>query len=229
MRVHGSRPLKVLVAHGNRELLMEIDRLLQTNGFVPVLTEEGVKALQLLEIERPIAAVIDVALPGYLGFEICSFVKEVEELKDIKLILVASVYDKTRYKRTPSSLYGADDYVEIHHIRDKLIPKIRNLIGIESEGGVTLPLQKGKGGYEEKEIERLSRIIVADILLYNEDRLREGIISGKVHELLREEIEEGWRYLEKRIPGSAKCGKDFIGEILDEFIEKKRREMGLLR
>jgi hypothetical protein len=33
-----------------------------------------------------------------------------------------------RYKRTPVSLYGADDYIEKHHIPDFLPVKIRNLI-----------------------------------------------------------------------------------------------------
>ena len=32
------------------------------------------------------------------------------------------------YKRSPSSLYGADDYIEKHHIPDDLVPKINRLL-----------------------------------------------------------------------------------------------------
>jgi hypothetical protein len=33
-----------------------------------------------------------------------------------------------RYKRTPTNLYGADDYIEKHHIPDSLVNKLRKLI-----------------------------------------------------------------------------------------------------
>jgi len=33
-----------------------------------------------------------------------------------------------RYKRTPTNLYGADDYIEKHHIPDILVPKLNKLI-----------------------------------------------------------------------------------------------------
>ena len=35
------------------------------------------------------------------------------------VVLVASIYNRTGYKRRPTSLYGADDYVEQHHIPDR--------------------------------------------------------------------------------------------------------------
>ena len=220
--------IKVLAAHGDRELLLEMEGLLRENGFETVIAKDGLKALQLLEIERPEVVVIDVALPGYLGFEICRFVREVEDLKWIKILLVASIYGKRRYKRPPSSLYGADDYIEIHHIKDMLISKVRRLVGLEPGGRIQAPLKLEP--YEEKvcQIERLARLIVADILLYNEDRLREGIMTDRVYELLREDIEEGRRYLAQRIPESKRYGKDYIREALEDFLEKKREEMGLL-
>ena len=46
------------------------------------------------------------------------------------VILIASVFNKTAYKRTPHSLYGADDYVEQHHIPDMLPVKLARLIGL---------------------------------------------------------------------------------------------------
>ncbi|HXC62168.1 MAG TPA: hypothetical protein VNV63_05800, partial [Nitrospiria bacterium] len=37
--------------------------------------------------------------------------------------------DKTRYKREPDSLYGADDYIERHDIQNRLVSKIEELLG----------------------------------------------------------------------------------------------------
>jgi hypothetical protein len=51
-------------------------------------------------------------------------------------VLLSSVYDMRRYKRTPTNLYGADDYIEKHHIPDFLVNKLRKLIfpkQVESE------------------------------------------------------------------------------------------------
>ena len=45
----------------------------------------------------------------------------------MKLILVPSIYDKTKYRREPVSLYGADDYIEEHDLSAKLIDAIKRI------------------------------------------------------------------------------------------------------
>ena len=62
------------------------------------------------------------------GFEVCERVRQNPALSGVKIVLIASIYDKTRYKRSPNSLYGADDYLEKHHIPDSLIPMIHRLV-----------------------------------------------------------------------------------------------------
>jgi len=72
--------------------------------------------------------VLDVGLPGIYGFELCERLKGNPATKSIKIVLLSSVYDNRRYKRTPTNLYGADDYIEKHHIPDFLLSKLRKLI-----------------------------------------------------------------------------------------------------
>ncbi len=120
--------MKILVAHGDKEVVLEITEILKRHGLTPIPVEEGVKALQLLELERPRVAIIDVALPKIPGFEICDFLRQTEDLRDVKVLLVTSVYDKRRYRRPPASLYGADDLIESHDIKDTLMPKVRGLL-----------------------------------------------------------------------------------------------------
>jgi response regulator RpfG family c-di-GMP phosphodiesterase len=71
---------------------------------------------------------VDVALPTVYGFEICDRIRNTPALSNVKTILLASIYDKTRYKREPKALYGADDYIEKHHIPDCLAAKICSLV-----------------------------------------------------------------------------------------------------
>jgi response regulator RpfG family c-di-GMP phosphodiesterase len=81
-----------------------------------------------MDAAPPQVALIDVALPGLFAFELVDKVRNRPALKEVKILLLSSVYNKMAYKRTPTSLYGADDYIEKHHISDDLVPKINQLI-----------------------------------------------------------------------------------------------------
>jgi response regulator RpfG family c-di-GMP phosphodiesterase len=81
-----------------------------------------------MEASPPHVAVVDVALQGLYAFEVVEKVRRRPGLGEVKIILLSSVYNKMAYKRSPSSLYGADDYIEKHHIPDDLIPKINRLL-----------------------------------------------------------------------------------------------------
>jgi len=72
---------------------------------------------------------LDVALPTMYGFEVCDAIRRDPVISSTKVILLASIYDKTKYKRAPVSLYGADDYIEKHHIPDSLAAMIYRLVG----------------------------------------------------------------------------------------------------
>jgi CheY-like chemotaxis protein len=72
--------------------------------------------------------VVDVALHGLYAFEVVDKVRRRPGLGDVKIILLSSVFNKMAYKRLPTSLYGANDYIEKHHIPDDLVPKINRLL-----------------------------------------------------------------------------------------------------
>ena len=118
---------KVLVAHDGESVLSLAQAMLKEAGYEVLTATEGVEAMVAIEREMPFAAVLDVALPRIYGFEICDRLKNNPESSDIKVILIASIFEKTRYKREPVSLYGADDYVEKHHIQDYLVQKLKRL------------------------------------------------------------------------------------------------------
>jgi predicted Zn finger-like uncharacterized protein len=118
----------VLVAHDSVVVRDMVSGVLTAAGFRVELVSNGVDALKKATELRPQGLVLDVGLPGIYGFELCERLKDNPATKDIKIILLSSVYDRRRYKRTPASLYGADDYIEKHHIPDLLTVKLRNLI-----------------------------------------------------------------------------------------------------
>ena len=122
-----SGPL-ILIAHDSDVIRKMISDVLIEGGFRVDTAADGVEALEKANNARPQGIVIDVGLPGIYGFELCARLKGSPETREIKIVLLSSVYDMRRYKRTPANLYGADDYIEKHHIPDFLSTKFRKLI-----------------------------------------------------------------------------------------------------
>jgi len=118
----------VLVAHDSDVVRHMVADLLICAGFRVDSAADGVEALKKATENKPQGMVLDVGLPGIYGFELCERLKGNPATKSIKIVLLSSVYDMRRYKRTPTNLYGADDYIEKHHIPDFLLNKLRNLI-----------------------------------------------------------------------------------------------------
>ncbi len=165
-----------MIAHDDFRVVNIIKKIVEKLDFLVFSSANGVEAYQLIQKEKPNIAIIDVALPGMFGFELCEKIKNNQELKDTKIILVASIYDRTRYKRKPQNLYGADDYIEKHHIPDELLSKIMAL--------VSKPLKIDK----PPEIDR--EFIKKDVLKDNREILLENKEIDKIINVKRETIRQ---------------------------------------
>jgi predicted Zn finger-like uncharacterized protein len=308
----GSQPAPsgavVLIAHENESVRSMVGGVLADAGYAVETAADGVEALQKAIERRPRIAIIDVGLPGIYVFELCERLRENPQTGGLKIILLASVYDVSRYKRTPVSFYGADDYIEKHEVSESLVRKIHALLSpeetpadeapaaapaaapqrpavrkttaedadlsglfrevmgtapavaasgqpgeIRSWPGDSLPPaqdgtvmapesfsldssvfeQRGTAASAvlEKDPEavekarRLARIIVSDIALYNQEAVTEGIRSGTFFDLLREDVEEGRRLYEQRIPASIRAARDYYQDAFDVFIEAQKKNL----
>lgn len=241
---------RILVAHESETFCLRVKKLLEANNFEVITAPDGIEAMSKLKEFHPRLIMIDVALPEVFGFEFCDLMRRDEQLRDIKAILVASVYDKTRLRREPESLYGADDYVEIHLIPQNLIPKIKKLLTVaervperppppeevrvkeeaarprEAEPPREKKTEIGAAEEHEK-AKRLARIIVSDIMLYNQDIIEKGIREGSFYKLLEKDIKEGRGYYQEKVPPKIHESTDYLEYYLKEFINSKRKELGI--
>lgn len=257
---------RILVAHGDEAFCTTVGEILARDGFNFQICHNGLEALRSMEAAPPLVALVDVALPGLFAFELVDRVRNLPALKEIKIILISSVYNRMAYKRTPSSLYGADDYIEKHHIPDDLVPKINRLItnakpltkrqlpsAEEEVAGKMLEQREAVAeskayvdginslirSAEEREVlvdssseaqekvRRLARIIVSDIALYNQERVEEGIRTGRFNELLAGEIAEGRRLFAERVGSGMPGQDDFLQAAITALIERRRKELQL--
>lgn len=119
---------RVMIAHSDPELCGTIKKIVEDAGYEGVPGHNGAEVLSLMDTVLPAVAVVDVALQGLYAFEVVDKVRRRPGLANVKIILLSSVYNQAAYKRSPSSLYGADDYIEKHHIPDDLVLKINRLL-----------------------------------------------------------------------------------------------------
>jgi predicted Zn finger-like uncharacterized protein len=127
-RAGGASLARVLVATDGPEFRSLIGEVLEAAGCELRLVASGEEAWAAAGSWLPQVVLLDVALPGLPAFEICERLRGTPALAGTGIILIASVFQQTRYKRAPTSLYGADDYIEKHHIRDRLPGKVARLL-----------------------------------------------------------------------------------------------------
>lgn len=119
--------LTVLVAHENIEFCAAVEKVLAPEPFDIISCHDGKEAVDLVFRLKPDVVLLNVALPTMYGFQVCEAIRGNPEVSATRIILLAAIYDKTKYKRSPQSLYGADDYIEQHHIPDALAAMIYRL------------------------------------------------------------------------------------------------------
>jgi predicted Zn finger-like uncharacterized protein len=78
-------------------------------------------------------------------------------------------------------------------------------------------------GEEREKAERLARIVVSDIILYQGERFEEAIRAGNLLEALDSEIEEGRSFFRQRISEPVRSERDFL---VDEML-RVARERGM--
>lgn len=250
---------KVLVAHEDAEVAEKLKAILNADGYNVVLAKDGIEAMVSATKELPFLAVLSVAIPKIYGFEVCRRLKTMPETKEMKVILIASVYDKRRYRRDPESLHDADDYIEEHDIEHLLLGKIAALKEgagkktTEPSGAAEKPVpqtvvERKAAGEEvsaerkmplppvqEKErvvanepvekARRLARTIIADIYLYSKAKVDDSIMNDAFHRTFASELKEGIKLYENRVPADVRGLGDFFNEAINDFLEKRKREI----
>ncbi|MGH7273522.1 MAG: response regulator [Nitrospiria bacterium] len=234
---------KILVAvdgEATRELIRDI---LGGASYEVLETSSGREALALLEKHHPPLALLDVGLSQMFGFEVCEVIKRNESLKSIKVILVAAIHSKNGYRREPNTLYSAEDYIERHRLQGELLSKVEHLLdkkkaspfGEEPEDTVIqlspdedlLPPNMDQwvvsnDSPEHESARRFARIIVSDIALYNSERVKEALQKGNFYEMLKEEIVEGRKLYNERVPVSVRNNTDYLHDALEAYLKNNK-------
>lgn len=125
--------VNVLFAHESASIRERIAQVSREGGLNCKAVDNGVDALVELQSGRYQVGVLDVALPRMFGFEVCEVIRRDANLNGVKLLLIAAIYDQNRYRRPPSTLYGADGYIEKQDLDVQFVQAVRAAIQGGSE------------------------------------------------------------------------------------------------
>lgn len=262
--------IKVVVANESPAFCEAVIKVLAGEPFDVFTFNDGREALAAITRLKPALVLLDVALPSMYGFEVCEAIRKDPAIAYVKVILIASIYDKTRYKRAPLSLYGADDYIEKHHIPDTLAVMIYRLLSgqkpleappeartVAEEEAQGVPQELSQSEMIAQEIsrrelqqdeesktslpaptapelpeahakaKRLARIIISDIVLYNQAMVDEGVRNDNLSELLADDITEGKALYARRVAEEIRTSSSYLEDAFEELVATKKKELGL--
>ena len=118
---------KILVADDEPSIVAALEFLLQRNGYEVHVARNGEEAIELVEAHNPDLVLLDVMMPRKSGYEVCARMREREEWRHIKIIMLSA---KGRDAEVNKGLaMGADVYVTKPFSTRELMAKIKGLLG----------------------------------------------------------------------------------------------------
>jgi response regulator RpfG family c-di-GMP phosphodiesterase len=193
-------------------------------GFEVAFFESGEPTLEFAKRTRADLVIVNVYLKGKLGVEVSEEIKADSLLSDTRVILIGALFRANRFRANPTSLYGADEYIE-EQIPEKELRQIVRKLFPDIGSTAEVPVEPR----EYDEARRLARLILSDIIIYHPAKVEQGIRENNFFNLLREEIEEGRHYYESRVPLRVRRDSEIFTETLQQFVQMKREELERLR
>jgi CheY-like chemotaxis protein len=213
----------VLIADEPRAFRSFLRKSLEEMGCRVIVLDDGSATEEYLRVsETPHVAFLNVVLRNVMGFELCERIRANSKLKKIKIVLIGAIFRIDRFRRDPANLYGADDYIEEFIVRQDLRERMRKLLG--------LPLLQETGDDTSprdivEHAQRLARIILSDILLYNLENADRWILEDKFRTELAAEIQEGEQYFLSKITSDRPEIPEIYHHTIDDYLRKRKREL----
>jgi CheY-like chemotaxis protein len=128
---------RILIVDDDPNLGKLFDFALQKAGFEVLIARDGNQGLAMAMEHRPDAAVLDVMMPGFHGYELCRRLRADPGTAHIKIIFLTA---RTQpIDRQEAMRAGADLFLSKPVLPADLVQEIRTLLGIEGESAPESP------------------------------------------------------------------------------------------
>jgi predicted Zn finger-like uncharacterized protein len=199
-------------------------------GLHPLLVHDGVEALLTLQRSLPARILLDTSLPRLSGAELCEVVKRNESLRATHVVLCGTAEAFSNLGALRAAGLGPDANLEYADLPDGLSEALR-LPRFDGDREAapddataapapvetmdlaepTPPRVVSELDPEVAQAERLARIVVSDIVLYNAERFERAARDGDVLQALANELQEGRTLFRQRVSSQLCEARDFVG------------------
>ncbi len=118
---------KVLIADDEKMIRGVIKILVSEQGHEIHETDDGVQALRIAREVVPDLVILDMMMPGMLGYEVCKRLKENEETKNVYVMLITGLGQQAQ---SVLQECGGDELVakpfHISDLRERIIKVLEN-------------------------------------------------------------------------------------------------------
>jgi signal transduction histidine kinase len=83
--------IKVLIVEDSITQAMQLEHILEENGYDATVVSNGNEALRSIEKSKPLIVISDIIMPEMDGYELCRQIKANESYRDISVILLTSL------------------------------------------------------------------------------------------------------------------------------------------
>jgi DNA-binding response OmpR family regulator len=118
---------QVLIADDEPNIVIALEFLLQRNGYDVHVARNGDEALRLIEQHKPDLILLDVMMPQRSGYDVCQRVREREDWRHIKIVMLSAKGRDVEMNKGMS--LGADLYITKPFSTRELVAKIDGLLG----------------------------------------------------------------------------------------------------
>ena len=121
-------PKQVLIADDEPNIVAALEYLLQRSGYEVRVARSGDEALKLIEQHPPDLVLLDVMMPQRSGYEVCQRVREREDWRHIKIVMLSARGRDVEVNKGMS--LGADLYITKPFSTSELVATINGLLGV---------------------------------------------------------------------------------------------------
>ncbi|MBL3570585.1 two-component system response regulator [Rhodovulum sulfidophilum] len=117
----------VLLVEDEDGIALALEFLIARQGYDTRRVSDGNAALRAMEEDRPDLVVLDVMLPERSGYEICQIMRQDEDLRDVKVLMMTARGGEV--ERRKGLALGADAFLTKPFATADLTAQIRALLG----------------------------------------------------------------------------------------------------
>jgi predicted Zn finger-like uncharacterized protein len=220
----------VVVATGESQIAAETVQALEAWGLQALAVSHGAEAMLSIQRTLPRVVVLDSRLPGMDGLQICEVIKRNKSLREIRVILIS---------KSPDANFAAalgEFGPDVCRAREGLLDDLHGLMGefelpmsvgkIASSQPAEPPKAAAMDGLDEDraKAERLARIVVSDIVLYQGEAFDRANRSGTLIEDFAVDLAEGRQLLSDRVDASVCNERDYLVDELMRVAEERRKD-----